>query len=147
MIILEAPIISACIILVTYLFTKYAYSRELNTLKAEKSYSEKIITNNEKEISSLKSKIFEIDTLKLQIEELKNKDIKSKYIFDKTTGIYKSKETNNCYCPSCLLDNKESPMIESDKGWRCTSKVCRQFYRNPKYECEEEQVYINLDNA
>jgi hypothetical protein len=70
---------------------------------------------HEKEISELK-------------EKLSAKELVSKYDFNKTIGVYVSKEDEQYYCTSCLLKGIESPLHESSSGWHCKLGSCEQHY-------------------
>jgi hypothetical protein len=47
------------------------------------------------------------------------------YRFDKHLGIQFHKETNEPFCPTCMLSNIESPLQEDESCWRCLRKDCR----------------------
>jgi hypothetical protein len=56
------------------------------------------------------------------------------YRFDKTVGIFFHKKTGEPFCPSCLISNIESPLLEKDSGWTCQRKDCDMRYQNPKHQ-------------
>jgi hypothetical protein len=62
-----------------------------------------------------------------------------KYRFDKRLGIYFHKKTGEPYCPSCLIQNLDSPLKESEEGWRCRNRFCLQFYVNPDHKSPTEK--------
>ena len=45
--------------------------------------------------------------------------------FDEKTNTYIENETDNRFCPTCLLDNKKSRMYKSDSNWLCSNKNCK----------------------
>ena len=85
----------------------------------------------------LEKKIFELEK---EIYNLKQKQntpsMQSKYIFDETYGIYKSKDKGDkhFYCTSCLAKNIESPLKVLQHGWSCELGDCDKFYPNPSYK-------------
>jgi hypothetical protein len=59
--------------------------------------------------------------------------LRSNYNFDKRTGIHKHIMTDEPVCTACLLQGIESPLTESDEGWRCNNRGCDKFYFNPNF--------------
>lgn len=59
--------------------------------------------------------------------------LRSNYTFDKRTGIHRHNLTDEPVCTSCLLQGIESPLTESEQGWRCNNRVCDKFYMNPNF--------------
>jgi hypothetical protein len=81
----------------------------------------------------LEKKIFDIEKEhEKEISELKKKlsakELLNKYTFNKTYGVYESKEDGQYYCTSCLTSGIESPLQERQGGWRCKVKSCEQCY-------------------
>lgn len=56
-----------------------------------------------------------------------------KYEFLEREGIYKKKNTDRFFCPSCLLNGVESPVKVMKQGWLCQKKDCALFVHNPDY--------------
>ena len=61
------------------------------------------------------------------------KALRSNYTFDKRTGIHRHNLTDEPVCTSCLLQGIESPLTESEAGWRCNNRGCEKFYMNPNF--------------
>ena len=59
--------------------------------------------------------------------------LRSNYTFDKRIGIHRHNLTDEPICTSCLLEGIESPLTESEEGWRCNNRVCDKFYINPNF--------------
>jgi hypothetical protein len=57
-----------------------------------------------------------------------------KYRHDKHLGIHFHKKTGDPFCSSCMALNIESPMMESERGWKCHRKDCDSFRANPDYK-------------
>jgi hypothetical protein len=92
----------------------------------EKSHAEEI-SKLEKEISAFK-------------EKSSAKILQDKYDFVKEIGIYKSKESGHYFCASCLMKNIESPLTETQSGWRCELKDCGKFYSNPSHQIPKRKT-------
>jgi hypothetical protein len=56
------------------------------------------------------------------------------YRFDKHLGISFHKKTGEPFCPTCLLSNVVSPLMEFESGWRCQRKECNKPFSNPNYK-------------
>jgi len=83
----------------------------------------------------LKKKIFELEKDNLALKEKSfDKNLRDKYKFNSTYGIYESKESGHYFCTSCLMKNIESPLTKKDNGWQCEVKDCDKFYENPSYQ-------------
>ncbi len=72
-------------------------------------------------------------------EKSSAENLQDKYEFIKEFGIYKSKESGNYFCASCLMKNIESPLTQRRTGWRCESKGCGKFYTNPAYQTQKRK--------
>lgn len=70
-------------------------------------------------------------TLQEQLLEKRHKErLFSRYVFDKSLGIYQDHQHRNPYCPNCLLNKLlESPLKEENDRWRCGA--CDKFYLKP----------------
>jgi predicted RNase H-like nuclease (RuvC/YqgF family) len=98
----------------------------------------------------LKNKIFKLEKENLALNEnSSDKNLRDKYIFHSTYGVYESKESGHYFCTSCLMKKIESPLTKKENGWRCELKGCDKFYENPSYkypkQCETDyDPYKNL---
>jgi regulator of replication initiation timing len=91
---------------------------------------------------NLKKKIFELEKVILNFQQEQAKvisRIQNKYVFDKTYGIFKSKESDHFFCTSCLMKNIESPLTVTKSGWRCELKDCGKFYSNPSFKPKRQK--------
>ena len=59
--------------------------------------------------------------------------LRSNYKFDKRTGIHRHFMTDEPVCTTCLLQGIESPLTESEEGWRCNNRGCDKFFFNPNF--------------
>lgn len=74
--------------------------------------------------------------------------LRSNYKFDKRTGIHRHNLTDDPVCTSCLLQGIESPLTESEEGWRCNNRGCDKFFLNPDFNPPgtDDMDYVNLDH-
>lgn len=111
---------------------------ENSTLHSKNLELNKTILDLEKKIFNLEKEVYGFK------QKQKTPSLQSKYVFDETYGIYKSKETGHYFCTSCLLNNIESPLTERPSGWRCESNDCKKIYPNPSYKApKRENPYKN----
>lgn len=68
-----------------------------------------------------------------KIDNFEIRALRSNYTFDKRTGISRQNMTDEPVCTSCLLKGIESPLTESEQGWKCNNGECDKFYMNPNY--------------
>ncbi len=70
--------------------------------------------------------------------------LQDKYEFIKEFGVYKSKESGNYFCASCLMKNIESPLMVRRTGLRCGLKDCGKFYTNPAYQTPKRKPHKHV---
>lgn len=95
----------------------------------------------------LKKQILELEKENLALKEKSSdKNLRDKYIFNSTYGVYESKESGHYFCTSCLMKNIESPLTKKQNGWRCELKDCSKFYSNPSYQPPQQETYDPFKN-
>lgn len=59
--------------------------------------------------------------------------LRSNYRHDRKIGIHRHLLTDEPVCTTCLLEDFESPLTESDEGWKCNRRGCEKFYSNQDF--------------
>ena len=100
----------------------------------------------DKDTNELKEKIITLETEKADLASKGN--VRVKYVFNDKYGIFKSREKDHYFCPSCMTKNIESPMRTEKTGWTCLSKDCLFFVPNEKHKPPKRIIHpgVTIDD-